>query len=646
MWTYENQQLSAVCDRLKVNDPSETHLDLSAYQALEWTECEQIQAALQRNRVLQELSVYTNRIPADGALCWTHFVRTSLSLTAVAIVEEEEDEGGTTTASSGSMSGTTAVTTNNPSNRSSKQITMEATTAVATNNTASAASKTKTAAVILRNTNCVDPCRGLNTSLLLESIFHRHSLQKITLHEVSFSRPALLERVLTTTQTLNELSLVYETKEFTLATASALRRGLSQNKTLYRFQLVQVHPACIEEVIVGLTEHKSLKVLNLSLTVTVTAAQVLRCLLQSNRVIQDLDLTIRGEPQSKESVVRPILEGLAYSQSLQSVRLNVLDLAPHETTGAWTECLSRSKSMRVLELYATTRERCSGAKLGIVTATAIATGLMSNTVLEKLVFNGNLAKGAFHGPTWQDALAKNRSLRYLGLPACRMGTAGALFLARGMQVNRGIQTLDLQDNDIETAGMVALAQALTKNRVLKALNLACNNIAGPDGGTAVNELLVHNRVLKQLDLRNNQIGQGRGAGRLTEGLSKNKTLERLDLENNTVDSASFLAICDSLHSGNKRLRVLIAEKNALFADDGNKALDTIGNNSSLKVQHAYHGDNQTVATMTTEHEKTLIVILWKALLVAIVALGTFSAFFMRRSQPRWQEPDFISDEAS
>jgi hypothetical protein len=305
--------------------------------------------------------------------------------------------------------------------------------------------------------------------------------------------------------------------------------------------------------------------------------------------------------------LRPILEGLANNKGLKDVRLHVSDPAA-ACAAAWTEMLEKNKSMVRLELFrmddndddnnidsdhvshGQQQPTIQYSKLGLQSTTAIAKGLGKNSTLQSLHFSGNLLAGAFHGPTWQDTLQRNHTLKELGLSGCNIGNDGVLFLAQGMSRNKSIQALDLTGNAIGNTGITTLTRALTSNKTLESLSMAQNLLAGPQGGYAVNELLKSNNVLKRLDLRNNMIGRDGGAGLLAEGLSQNKTLETLDLENNTLDSASFLAICDSLHGGG--LRVLVAENNDLFSNDCDRALKEMLGSKALR-SHDEGGKNRS-----------------------------------------------------
>jgi hypothetical protein len=616
MWTVEQQQLVAKCDELRRNDSKATTVDLGLYGSLSWEDATEIAAALQftPNTRVQELRLVlsseeqnNSRLCHDGALPLSHFVRHSPSLTAVSIVQEhaedeDNDDAKTTTAKT--------------------------------------------------DMNMI----SMNTSILLDSISHRRmnmGLTKLTLTEVHIGRPSLLETVLSTTKTLTELDLTYRTCALNLTVTKALRRGLSKNTTLHQLSLISGQAAFVEEIISGILEHPTLTVRLLDVPVTAVSAQVVRCLLQCNKMLRVLDLTPRGINSTSESLkpevvgavvnhtngsnnklhkargaaadeyeppdLRPILEGLAQNSGLQDVSLRIVDTyigSPPacENSSSWTEMLQQNTSMLRLELHvqqeqhqldnhygdhdssnastgissASASSAASSKKykyntLGLPSATAIAKGLGHNSTLQSLHLVGTLGTGAFHGPTWQDTLQRNQTLKELSLSACHIGNEGVAFVARAMSQNRSLQILDLTGNNIGNTGGVTLTRALMSNRTLESLTMARNALAGPESGAAVNELLLTNKFLKRMDLCHNQIGRDGGAAMLAEGLSRNKTLETLDLENNTLDSAGFKNICDNLRTGSG-LKVLVAEHDDLFASDCDQALREMPGRKALRIQ--------------------------------------------------------------
>jgi hypothetical protein len=621
MWTVEQQQLVAKCDALRRNDPQATTVDLGLYGPLSWEDAVEIAAALQHspNTRVKELRVvlagnssnsnansnaskaeqqqhnhdnhnHNHRLCHDGALPLSHFVRHSPSLTAVSIVQEHHDE----------------------------EEVEDDLTAAAT----AAANKT----------DRMNDDSSMNTSILLDAISHRPShmagLTKLTLTEVDIGRPSLLETVLSTTKTLAELDLTYQKCPLNLAVTQALRRGLSNNTTLRQLQLVIAGPAAgdfVEEIISGLLEHATLKVLVLDVPVTAVTAQVLRCLLQCNQTMRVLDLTPRGvlrsartararavtavtsntssesprQPPEDGGVVvvnhtmltpqkhnratagaihrgaaradelpleppdlRPILEGLANNRGLKDVSLHIVDT--HNTqASAWTEMLQHNKSMVRLELHVQQDEHHHHHHHD----------------------NHYGDHDSSHGSTGiSSASASSSGTSSKKYQYDKLGLPSATAIAKGLGQNSTLQSLHL----VGTLGPGAFhgptwQDTLQRNQTLQELSLSACHI-GNEGVAFVARAMSQNKSLKLLDLTGNSIGNTGGIA-LTRALTHNRTLEALVLARNALTGPESGTAVNELLLKNKCLKRMDLCHNQIGRDGGaamlakglsrNKTLETL-----------------------------------------------------------------------
>jgi len=171
-----------------------------------------------------------------------------------------------------------------------------------------------------------------------------------------------------------------------------------------------------------------------------------------------------------------------------------------------------------------------------VALTTIASGVNTNTILEKLNFDGfelNIAqlKGIVPvttldlsdkslGNASTIVIAKciefNAVLTKLDLARNNIGPEGATAIAKALEVHAVLTHLDLSENQLcglgiygrgtyTAVGITAIAKALEVNAVLTELNLSHNNIR-PEGATAIAKALEVNAVLTDLKLKYNNLG--------------------------------------------------------------------------------------------------------------------------------------------
>mmetsp|Transcript_23126 Transcript_23126/g.49951 ORF Transcript_23126/g.49951 Transcript_23126/m.49951 type:complete len:309 (+) Transcript_23126:102-1028(+) len=156
--------------------------------------------------------------------------------------------------------------------------------------------------------------------------------------------------------------------------------------------------------------------------------------------------------------------------------------------------------------------------------------LKKSKVLESLYLRDNqitLADGKF-----ADALANNRTLRYLGLQSNKVGAEGAKRLADALKVNQTLLNIRFWNNQIGDDGAKHLASALMDNKSLQWMDLSENNI-GDVGAQRLAASFLVNQSLRTISLENNKIGD-KGAKTIANSIECNQTITILDLKMNKI----------------------------------------------------------------------------------------------------------------
>jgi len=527
--------LVAVCERLRNNDPSLTCLYLDKYGKIEWKDAVKIAKALDRNTILQSLDFYLD----ESSICSEGTVPFIHFLRA---------------------------------SQSLRTILLAGGGSAGYNHTATS---------------------------VLEAISYSKSLSSLTLRHISLKTPEALEELLASTRTLKKLKLVDSGS--TREVAQALRRGLERNQTLEKLHMEWKGEYFFEEVIVGLTAHAKMNRLFLDFALaTEVSGLALRFFLKGNETLEKVVIRWESNLDKFSTVMTPILLGLACNRSVKKAEFSSPVLNDSQTpacAAAWTEMLQRNQTMEVLQfnqVFQFDRER----KMGPKCAASIAKGLCENTTLQELDLGTGLQEGAFHGPSWERMLDRNRSLMILNLASCFVGDPGAESLGRGLSRNTSLKELNLASNGIGNSGATALADSLRSNKVLEFLNLAFNGINGPEAVIAIKSLW-ECRSLTRLDLTSNAFVRiDSDITMFPEGLPKNTSFERLDLDCCHLNSASFLAIIESL-KGIKCLReVHLADISVSLDDSCGAALKQLLESTSLCVLNL--GQNKVTSEGMTE----------------------------------------------
>ena len=117
---------------------------------------------------------------------------------------------------------------------------------------------------------------------------------------------------------------------------------------------------------------------------------------------------------------------------------------------------------------------------------------------EANLFNKGLGPGDAVLLAWELTTGYvSASLTILSLRDNRIGSEGAVAVAKSLEVNASLTSIDLSRNNLRKDGAIAVANALHVNASITKLNL-CDNEIGKDGAVALAKALEVNASLTSL----------------------------------------------------------------------------------------------------------------------------------------------------
>ncbi|EGD83238.1 TKL protein kinase [Salpingoeca rosetta] len=372
-------------------------------------------------------------------------------------------------------------------------------------------------------------CEGKAVSLLAETLKKNRSLTSLLLRTCDSDGLLALADALTQNDTLSTLTLGEGiiSEEAALAFAHTIQA----NKAL----TVLSHNVCMTGTFHG-TDNFS------SLSITVTTAQSAHALIRACQM----------------------------NDSLEQLMLST-SICHTAKPGALEQLLRDNSTLQRLELDSVDSREAS----------ALASGLRNNEVLEKLVIKkqvggtdgswalahilvNNIGLQTFvlghdnseNGQSWPlaRALRTNSTLTSLTLFGPILSDA-ACALAGALASNTSLRSLVILENELDEAGAWTLANAIKKNKSLHNVSLS-NGTVGDAGAKAFAGVIAHNTSLQYLDLSNNGIS-GEGILDIVHALAWNTQLITLDLTGNANDRAlgeeAAKMLCTVLFDGEAKL---------------------------------------------------------------------------------------------
>jgi Ran GTPase-activating protein (RanGAP) involved in mRNA processing and transport len=413
-----------------------------------------------------------------------------------------------------------------------------------------------------------------SVSSILESVSHNKVLTNLTLKDIVFERPSLVENFLAKSRMLIRLA-INESSAHPLRVYHAFRRGFEQNHSLERLDWTATsikRSDSLEEVFFGLSNHPKLKTLVLDVDLTRASSQALRSCLCANGTLDYISLSLCQMEEDGHSTLEPVLLGLACNRGVTYFRMRGLTFSHISCATAWGELLQKNTSMKILEL-----DNCS---IGREDTSAIAQGLGGNVSLEKLELSDLCGASTFYGPAWQAMLMRNHSLKEITLPTC-ISSDEFEYFARGFAHNPSVKSLTFSRNNIGSGiGSTeanALADALLGNDTLESLDLSynANDMTGAEDAAAV-ESLWRNHTLRHLTISWNVAG-------FPTDLPENLTLETINVSRNILEPDQCRAICESLRGSSCLREVNLSSNSITLDDDGAQVLNDLLENTPLRM---------------------------------------------------------------
>ena len=272
-------------------------------------------------------------------------------------------------------------------------------------------------------------------------------------------------------------------------TAQALTTMLRVNKTLAHlnfsgnWQFSDSGANCIFQ---GLQRNTSLVHMNLSntgLVATEDTAQALTTMLQVNKTIKYLDVSVNWT--FSDAGAYCVFQGLQQNTSLVHLNLSDTGLAANKDSAqALTKMLQINKTLTHLDLSCNrTFSRSYSCAVfqglqhnialvhlnlsntGLIatedTAQALTTMLRVNKTLAHLDFSGNWQFSDSGACCVSQGLQHNTTLVYLDLSYTKITDKGAEYIAWALKTNRSLQTLDISHNQISDKGFACITKLQT-----------------------------------------------------------------------------------------------------------------------------------------------------------------------------------------
>jgi Ran GTPase-activating protein (RanGAP) involved in mRNA processing and transport len=367
------------------------------------------------------------------------------------------------------------------------------------------------------------------------------------LHILSIGGPSsqALENMLTHTQSLRSLSLIYPSGPLEDIAVFAARSGLKKNTTLRELTLAFPPGATtVSPILTSLRDHPLLRRLCLDgylggdvrdLTGLETVS------LSETSKITELDIH-RSYASPPVMGLAHILEALARRPTLTKLRLKGCPLGP-EYARLLRLALCNIPSLQSLDLTLSTLRSAELAE--------IAPALYRNTSIKVLDIGWNHLNGMESAALLRDILRSNKTMTALDLSGNRFGqTTGAVeYIADGLGSNSTLLKIYLSDCALRDDGVFTLAQTLcSRNTTLQKLTLDNNNSMTSTGvGELLGAMEQSSHHITELDLRRNSI-RNEGATLLARSLGNNalSNLTRLSLSYCSIGDDGFISLISAL----------------------------------------------------------------------------------------------------
>jgi Ran GTPase-activating protein (RanGAP) involved in mRNA processing and transport len=366
-----------------------------------------------------------------------------------------------------------------------------------------------------------------------------------------------LENMLTHTQSLRSLRLVFPVGRLDDITMATARSGLEKNITLQELTLAFSWGGTttdVSRILTSMREHPLLRRLCLrGNAVDVTGLETV--LLSDTSKIAELDLhRLYGGPRRRGSPVMGltgVLKALARRPTLTKLGIRHCPLGRDEAR-LLLATLCNNTSLQTLVL-----QDCD---LGHAMRLAeLAPALYHNTSIKVLDISGNRLDDMESAESLRDIIRRNTTMTTLDLSENRFGqTTGAIdCIAEGLGSNSTLLKINLRSCDLRDGGVSTLAPALgSRNTTLQKVTLGMNFMTSTGVGVLLETMEQRSHHIMDLDLENNRIGN-EGASLVARTLGNNAlvNLTRLSLFICDIGDDGFIALVSALEQNTSLLHL-------------------------------------------------------------------------------------------
>ena len=281
-----------------------------------------------------------------------------------------------------------------------------------------------------------------------------------------------------------------------------LNKILTVSKTIQTLKLQQcgICDQTGTQIGVGLTDNKSLRVLNISHgSIHSGGAVSIFTSLQHNSSLEELDLSWNWylTKDDSEAVGCAIERMLTVNKAIQTLKLQQCGICDKICKKIGVG-LAENKCLRVLNI--------SRGSIHSGSAISIFTSLEANTSLEELDLSWNrFTEGDSEkvGCTLERMLTVNTGIQILKLAHCRISDCIAKKIGVGLGGNKSLKLFDISWNSIHSDGAVCIFRSLEHNTSVVELNLSQNEHLTNESevvGCALERMLTVNRGIQTLKL--------------------------------------------------------------------------------------------------------------------------------------------------
>jgi Ran GTPase-activating protein (RanGAP) involved in mRNA processing and transport len=407
-------------------------------------------------------------------------------------------------------------------------------------------------------------------SCFLPAIQDSTSLKELNMELPSRGRPSnlALENMLTHTQSLQSLKLIFPDHVLEDVAMAAVQSGLKKNTTLRELTLFFFRGAATASpILTTLGGHPLLRRLCLSGDV-VDLTGLETVLLSETSKITELDINSFNGGLIPMMGLSRVLRALARRRTLTKLGLHFCPLGCDEARLLQT-VLCNTPSLQSLALTL--------SALGSAELAELAPALYHNTSIKVLDLSGNNFNDMESARLLRDIIRCNKTITALDLSENPFGRVlGAVeCIADGLGSNSTVLKIDLLSCHLSDDDVSTLAQKLvSQNTTLEKLDLDNNLITSTGVGMLLETMEQNNNSITDLDLQRNPYIGDEGASLLARSLGNNAlpNLTRLSLSQCRIDDDGFIALVSALEQNTSLLQLDLRHSGSAFSERAYLAL--------------------------------------------------------------------------